>query len=64
MKEFLEYAENHAEDILGTLRHMVDMESFTADKASTYPSSKLTREPLCYHSRVVNDLRSASTVCQ
>ena len=35
MKEFLEYAESHAEDILGTLRHMVEMESFTADKAST-----------------------------
>ena len=35
MKEFLEYAESHAEEILGTLRHMVEMESFTADKAST-----------------------------
>jgi len=35
MKEFLEYAESHAEDILRTLRHMVEMESFTADKAST-----------------------------
>jgi len=35
MKEFLEYAESHAEDILGTLRHIVEMESFTADKAST-----------------------------
>ena len=35
MKEFLEYAERHAEEILGTLRHMVEMESFTADKAST-----------------------------
>lgn len=35
MKEFLEYAENHAEDILGTLKHMVEMESFTSDKAST-----------------------------
>ena len=35
MKEFLEYAESHAEEILGTLRHMVEMESFTADKALT-----------------------------
>ena len=35
MKEFLEYAASHAEEILGTLRHMVEMESFTADKAST-----------------------------
>ena len=35
MKEFLEYAESHAEEILSTLRHMVEMESFTADKAST-----------------------------
>ncbi len=35
MKEFLEYAESHAEEILGTLRQMVEMESFTADKAST-----------------------------
>ncbi len=35
MKEFLEYAESHAEEILGTLRHMVEMESFTADKPST-----------------------------
>jgi len=35
MKEFLEYAESHAEEILGTLRDMVEMESFTSDKAST-----------------------------
>ncbi|MED5569587.1 MAG: hypothetical protein VYE19_07955 [Chloroflexota bacterium] len=35
MKEFLAYAESHSEDILATLRHMVDTESFTADKAST-----------------------------
>jgi len=35
MKEFLEYAESHADEILGTLRHMVEMESFTADKAAT-----------------------------
>jgi glutamate carboxypeptidase len=35
MKEFLEYAKSHAEEILGTLQHMVEMESFTADKAST-----------------------------
>ena len=35
MKEFLEYAESQAEEILGTLRQMVEMESFTADKAST-----------------------------
>ncbi len=35
MKEFLEYAESHSEEILGTLQHMVEMESFTADKAST-----------------------------
>ena len=35
MKEFLEYAENHAAEILGTLRHMVEMESFTSDKAAT-----------------------------
>jgi glutamate carboxypeptidase len=35
MKEFLEYAENHADEILGTLRHMVEMESFTSDKAAT-----------------------------
>ena len=35
MKEFLEYAASHIGDISGTLRHMVEMESFTADKAST-----------------------------
>jgi len=35
MKEFLEYAEKQADEILGTLRHMVEMESFTSDKAST-----------------------------
>ena len=35
MKEFLEYAESHAEEILGTLRQMVEMESFTGDKTST-----------------------------
>ena len=35
MKEFLEYAESHAKEILGTLRDMVEMESFTSDKAST-----------------------------
>ena len=35
MKEFLAYAESHSEDILATLSHMVYMESFTADKAST-----------------------------
>lgn len=35
MKEFLEHAESHAEEILGTLRNMVEMESFTSDKAST-----------------------------
>ena len=35
MKEFLAYADGHADEILGTLRRMVDMESFTADKPST-----------------------------
>ena len=35
MKEYLDYAESHADEILGTLRHMVELESFTADKAST-----------------------------
>ena len=35
MTEFLAYADSHADEILGTLRHMVDMESFTADKAAT-----------------------------
>ena len=35
MKEFLEYAESHAEEILSTLGQMVEMESFTSDKAST-----------------------------
>ena len=35
MKEFLAHAENQVEEILATLRIMVEMESFTADKAST-----------------------------
>ena len=34
-ERILEYAESYADDILGTLRHMVELESFTADKAST-----------------------------
>ena len=35
MKEFLDYAENNAGDILGTLKTMVELESFTADKQGT-----------------------------
>ena len=35
MKEFLDYAENNAGDILGTLKTMVELESFTSDKQGT-----------------------------
>ena len=35
MKEFLNYAENNAQDILGTLKTMVELESFTSDKQGT-----------------------------
>ena len=35
MKEFLDYAEDHAKDILDTLKHMVELESFTTDKKGT-----------------------------
>lgn len=33
MKEFLDYAQSHTDDILTTLKELVDRESFTADKA-------------------------------
>ena len=35
MKEFLDYAENHTQEILDTLKHMVELESFTSDKNGT-----------------------------
>ena len=35
MKEFLDYAQDHAKDILDTLKHMVELESFTTDKKGT-----------------------------
>jgi len=35
VKEFLDYAENNAGDILGTLKTMVELESFTSDKQGT-----------------------------
>ena len=35
MKEFLNYAENNAQDILETLKTMVELESFTSDKQGT-----------------------------
>tara|TARA_B100001167_G_scaffold101964_1_gene62317 strand:+ start:413 stop:1543 length:1131 start_codon:yes stop_codon:yes gene_type:complete len=35
VKEFLNYAENNAQDILGTLKTMVELESFTSDKQGT-----------------------------
>ena len=35
MKEFLDYAENNAGDILGTLNTMVELESFTSDNQGT-----------------------------
>ena len=35
MKEFLNYAENNARDILGSLKTMVELESFTSDKQGT-----------------------------
>ena len=35
MKEFLTYAENNSQDILGTLKTMVELESFTSDKQGT-----------------------------
>ena len=35
MKEFLDYAQDHAKDILDTIKHMVELESFTTDKKGT-----------------------------
>ena len=35
MKEFLNYAENNAQDILGTLKTMVELEYFTSDQQGT-----------------------------
>ena len=34
MKELLDYAHAHADEAMETLRTMVEMESFTADKPS------------------------------
>jgi glutamate carboxypeptidase len=35
MPELLDYANSHSDEILGTLRHLVELESFSTDKAGT-----------------------------
>ena len=46
MKELLDYALNHADDTMETLRTMVEMESFTADKPKIDKLSSYIRDRL------------------
>jgi ferritin len=44
MKELLDYADEHADEILATLREMVELESFTADKGGVDTLSAYIRD--------------------
>ena len=44
MPDLLDYANTHADEILETLRRLVDQESFTTDKADTDLLSAQIRE--------------------
>ena len=44
MKELLDYADEHADEILATLREMVEIESFTADKSGVDTLSAYIRD--------------------
>ncbi len=46
MKELLDYAHQHAGDILETLRHIVEMESFSSDKPSLDSLGEYVKERL------------------
>lgn len=46
MKEFLDYAHGHAEDILETLRRIVELESFSTDKPSIDTLSSYIKDRL------------------
>ena len=46
MKELLDYARDHTEDIVSTLRHIVELESFTSDKSSVDTRSSYIKDRL------------------
>ncbi len=46
MKELLDHAHRHADDILETLRQIVEMESFSSDKSSVDALGEYLRERL------------------
>ena len=46
MKELLDYAQDHSEEILSTLRQIVELESFTSDKSSVDTLSSYIKDRL------------------